>query len=134
MALEFNLFSPPGLIANGDLSSYQHYLTRMTTTDLQVAVNDIAGGDCVGVLQNKPDAANKPAQVMALGVSKVVAGGTVTAGDLLKSDASGRVVKATRSVTGADVGDHVVGICLTAATVGTKASVLLVPGYATITV
>jgi hypothetical protein len=133
MAFESNLFSVPGLVANADLSSYQHYLVKQTSADLTVALNDVAGGDCIGVLQNKPDAANKPAQVMSHGVTKVVAGGTVTASDLLKSDASGRVVKATRSLTGADVGDAVVGRCLTAGTVGTKISMLLLNGV-TITV
>lgn len=133
MAWEKRSFTPPGLEANGDLSSSQFLAVAMTTTNNRVAVCSEIGQDGDGVLQNKPSAAGDAAEVMVLGVTKWIAGGTVTAGDLVKTDASGKCVTATKSLTGADVGDHVMGKCIEGASANEYATILIVPGFATIT-
>jgi hypothetical protein len=67
-----------------------------------------AGGDCVGVLQDKPDALDRAGQVAMLNMSgklKVVAGATLTPGTKVQADASGHALAAL-------TGDHVLGTVL----------------------
>ena len=45
---------------------------------------------CIGILQNKPDAAGKAASVCTFGVCKVYAGATITIGQNLTAGADGR--------------------------------------------
>ncbi|MGE3467655.1 MAG: capsid cement protein [Pyrinomonadaceae bacterium] len=52
-----------------------------------------AGESSIGVIQDEP-AANEAANVMSLGISKVLAGGTITQGSKVKSDANGKAVAA----------------------------------------
>lgn len=53
------------------------------------------GGIAVGVLENKPAAANRAARVTVFGVTKVRAGAAVTAGDEITGQATGYAIKAT---------------------------------------
>lgn len=129
MSWDYPVFKIPGLIASGDLSSDQFKLVKKNTTDNQVALNDVAGGPVVGVLYNKPDAANEAAEVVNLGVAKVTAGATITAGDHIVSNASGTAAVAASGATGGDVGDFVVGIALEGCSSGEKFALLLVPTF-----
>jgi len=52
-------------------------------------------GDAIGVLQNKPQGVGHAATVGFSGVSNVVAGGAITAGNSIKADANGKAVAAT---------------------------------------
>lgn len=90
-----------------------------------------ADDNAVGVLQNKPNRESpsgvfqggerSAGTVMISGVSRVVAGAAVNAGDLLSIDAQGRVVPAA-------VGGKVVALAETAASGADKVlSALLVP-------
>ncbi len=84
--------------AESDLSSKQYCGVRLTAANT-VGTSYISGTDAiVGVLQNKPAAANVPADVLMIGncVTKVVTSGTVAAGARLicGSDARFRAILA----------------------------------------
>lgn len=106
------------LIADGDQSSNQYKFMKGDTTG--VALQDGAGGVCIGVLQNDPTD-GKVATVGVFGVSKVVAGAAVSLWDNIQSDTAGRAVTASTE-------DYSQGIALEAATAaGEVIAVLLRP-------
>ena len=88
--------------AAADLSTHQHKFVvgaPQSGTSQQARVN-VAGAAArvIGVLQNKPQAANLGAVVRHSGRSKLVvngAAGAIAVGDSLISDATGRGVKGT---------------------------------------
>ncbi len=105
--------------ANADLSTKQHLFVNVNSSGKLVVAGD--GGQAIGVLQDKPNAADQQGTVGISGVSMVIAGGTVTAGGIVASDASGRAV----DVVSGDMG---LGKALTGTTVsGDLISVLLMP-------
>lgn len=106
MALDSNLTCVT-LEAGGDLSAGQYRFVELAS-DAQVDVVSAAGGDAVGVLQNDPSAAGRVATVAVMGVTKLVAGAAVAAGDKLQAGADGRALTAAS-------GDVVLGRALTAA-------------------
>jgi hypothetical protein len=76
----------------------------------------------IGVLQNAPNT-NEHASIAFLGRSKVVGGGTVTGGQYVTTNGSGRAVNAAS-------GDLTIGVALqTAVTDGEIISVLLQPPF-----
>lgn len=113
-----NIKNPiPGLLASGDLSTKQFYIVKMHSTDLQVAVAGNAEQG-IGVLQNKPSAAGRAAEVSGIGdVTKVLAGDTLTVGARIGSDTDGKAVPAAS-------GDYILGICLIGAAAGEYATML----------
>lgn len=129
MAYDKPLFKVPGLQASGDLSSHQFKFVKMSTTNLQVSLNNVAGGPSVGVLYNKPDAAGEAAEVVSFGVAKVKAGASITAGDHIVSNTSGTAAVAASGATGGDVGDFVAGIALQSASSGEIFELLLMPSF-----
>lgn len=92
--------------ANADLSSYQFRAVKAVNSSgtAQAALCG-TGQQALGILQDKPAAQGRAAQVCVLGVTKAVAGGTVTAGSMVASDSTGRVVNAVS-------GDIAIGIAL----------------------
>ena len=78
--------------SGGDLSSCQFYpvkLTAANTIGTCSAENDAV----IGILQNKPEAANAAADVLLLaggGVSKIVSSGTIAAAGLVYVGSDGR--------------------------------------------
>ena len=120
MAYEGILGSIPGLKANADLSSSQFRFVKLTSG--KVAQCSVAGEGAIGVLQDKPSAANQAANVCALvGVSKVVAGAAVAQGAKVTTDNQGRA--ATWAT-----GNHLMGYALNAASAaGEVIEVVLVP-------
>lgn len=73
-----------------------------------------AGGDCVGVLQDKPDALDRVGEVAMLNMSgklKVVAGSNLAAGVKIQSDGAGAAIAAAS-------GDHVLGTTANAVSSG----------------
>ena len=129
MAYEIPVFDFT-LEAAADLSASQYRFVRVDANGRAALCG--AGQPAVGVLQNKPSAAGQAAQVRALGITKVVAGGAISKGALVASDASGQAVAATvttaNTTTGALTGSHVAGIALEAAAgAGQVISVLLLP-------
>lgn len=95
--------------ANADLSSKQYYIMTINSSGNIAATGDGATAD--GVLQDAPAAAGRAGCLCIGGVTKVVLGGTVTKGDDIASDSSGRAVTAIS-------GDEVLGRCLVGGTVG----------------
>jgi len=107
--------------AAADLSAKQFYIVELSAANT-VNVCDAATDVPLGVLQNKPAAANRAARVRISGVTKVVASAAISAGALVGTTATGTAV--TKS---ADA-DHVLGIALEAASAASEQiSVLIRP-------
>lgn len=87
MALEENL-TTISLPAQGDLSTKQYYMVYVNSSGQATLAAE--GSDVIGILQNDPAAANRAATVGIGGVSKVAAGGSVTAGQKFTCDANGK--------------------------------------------
>ena len=101
MATEQNL-KPITLVSSADLSSYQFYLMKLGASGVELCGD---GQQAIGVLLNKPAAANRDAEVQPItggAKCRVIAGGEITAGAAVASDSSGRVVTAVS-------GDYIVG-------------------------
>lgn len=93
MGYEIPVLKPGTLLAAADLSTYQFRCLKMTTTDNTVNLSG-AGEAAIGILQNQPTS-GQSVEIELLGVSKAVFGATVVAGDLLMSDATGRLIPHT---------------------------------------
>lgn len=90
MTTKNDLFSI-SLPANADLSDKQFYAVKQNASG-NVAVIASIGDKAMGLLQNKPDAAGRAAEVQALGVAKAIAGGTIAYWEPVGPDASGKLV------------------------------------------
>jgi len=102
-----------------DLSASQYCCVNLNSSG-QVALPS-AGGDIVGVMQDtEGSAANRVTAVATMfgAITKVKLGGTVTAGDYLKVDTSGRVVTATS-------GSFVVGRCVAGGAINNIGTMIL---------
>lgn len=96
--------------ASADLSGKLYHIVRFAGEGLVNQASHSAAAPDVGiagVLQNKPEA-NQAATVGYFGESKVVAGGSLTAGKWITTNGSGRA-------TAAASGDVVIGRALTTA-------------------
>lgn len=89
-----------------------------TAANNSVVVNAAATTWPVGIAQDTP-ATGAIAQVRVLGISKVLAGGTIAAGDRLTSDSAGKAIATTTA------GNVIVGTALTAGVANDVISVLL---------
>lgn len=95
MAIEIPVFNVGFCVAEKDLSTKQFYCVEVSA-DETVDVNDAAGEHVLGILQNKPSAAGDVADVMVIGVSKVMVGaGDLTAGTRWMAAADGTAVACT---------------------------------------
>ena len=97
----------------------------MGTADGTVVQASGATAPIIGVSDELDAAADERVDVHVLGVARVVAGGTLSRGTLVTSDAQGRAVAAAPS-TGANA--YVAGVVLVAAAAGDIVPVLLTPG------
>lgn len=79
--------------AAADLSAKQYYACKLNSSE-NVALCSVAGERVDGILQNKPES-GEHAKLMDHGITKAVMGGTVSTGDLLATDANGKLVVAT---------------------------------------
>lgn len=86
---------PITLIANADLSASQYCFGTVNSSG-KLAITG-AGLAADGILQDKPAAADRPAQVGTTPgrISKMKAGAAITNGDNLTPDSTGRGVTAT---------------------------------------
>lgn len=104
--------------ANADLSASQFCFVTLNSSGNLVL--PAAGGDCIGVLQDKPDAAGHYGQVGMLessGKLKVVSAAIMNAGVKVQADASGHAIAAL-------TGDHVLGTTAKACAVGDLVEIL----------
>lgn len=123
MAWEITGFAPGGLKAAASLATKQYYGVKVSA-DNQVNIVAADGEPALGVLQNAP-ASGEAADVMCMGITKVYAGSTLTAGQLWGFDANGAAEPKEDNNTGAALGNWVMGMVIE----GAAAS-----GYATVTV
>lgn len=87
-------------VSTNDLSAAEFLIVKQDASNDNSVVAAASNTDAiVGVLQNKPKA-GEPAVVRWGGSSKVIAGGTITRGDLVTSDGSGHAIT---TVTNKDV-------------------------------
>ena len=96
MATDLDIYSIPGLLAAADLSDYQYHFVELSASKT-VNVASAADANTVGILQDKPEAANRACKVAGPGnISKLVLGsGGATYGNKLTPDSSGHGVVAT---------------------------------------
>jgi hypothetical protein len=80
-------------IAGADLSKNQYFAVKADSVDGQVVLPG-AAQNCIGLLINTPTATN-PAEVVLEGGTKAILGDTVSFGNYLESDASGKLVAST---------------------------------------
>lgn len=93
------------LEAAADLSAKQYFGVKLNSS-AEAALCTVAGEPVIGVLLNAPNAQGKGAAVRLEGLAPVKLGGTVSDGDDLAINASGKFVLAVG-------GDHVVGKAMT---------------------
>ena len=129
MAFEGAQIKIPGALAAADQSSAQFYLVKKNTTNGQYAVASVDGEIVVGVNQGDAAAAGRAQEIVAFGVTKVEAGGTLTAGDYIGTDSSGKAVKKNHTSTGADVGDFICGYVIEGCASGELATIWFQPMY-----
>lgn len=103
--------------AGSDLSASQYCFMKITGAQLAVASS--GGLDAVGVLQDKPAAAGRAGLIAYGGTTKVLCGGSFSAGDAITCDGSGKAI-------GAISGDGPrLGIAMADGSSGVISSVLL---------
>lgn len=105
-------------------SGHQYKFVKVTGAKTVGLATNAANEIVIGVLQNKPQTTGSAATVAIRGVSKVVAGGSVNAGDPIKVKSSSVVGTAVAATLPADQED-VVGIAVTSGSTGEVISVLL---------
>lgn len=106
------------LPASADLSASQFCFVALDGNG-RIALPS-AGADCVGVLQDKPDALDRAGQVGMLNMSgrlKVISAAVITAGQKVKADAAGKALVAT-------TGTHVLGTALKSCAIGDLLEIL----------
>jgi len=99
--------------ASADLSAKQYHFVKMSgnnTVTVCAAITDVP----IGVLQNNP-ASGGAAEVCLFGISKVVADGTLAAGNVIGTSADGQ---ADAIAAGTDTTVYTMGIALNAASAG----------------
>lgn len=82
------------LEAAADLSGKQYHIVRLSAADKCDQASYNLDTNIIGVLQNKPQA-GEFATIADGGISKVVAGGTVSVGNPVTTNGSGRAVAVT---------------------------------------
>lgn len=113
--------------AAGDLSDYQYYFVEQDSTNEQVSRCNAATDKVLGVLQNKPSSSGRAALVRVLGHTKVVAGETLTAGNLVGPNTRG---SATALTPGSDTTAYTAGVVVVGADSGENAEMVLLGGPA----
>lgn len=84
----------PGLLAGAALTAAQYKWMKLASTAGEVIVAAAKTDLLIGVLQNNP-ADGQPADVLAVGVSKVLSGGSVTLGVLQTANSTGQTADAS---------------------------------------
>tara|TARA_B100000131_G_scaffold321364_1_gene371894 strand:- start:1672 stop:2061 length:390 start_codon:yes stop_codon:yes gene_type:complete len=101
------------LTAAADLSSKQYHIVKLasaTTVNVCSAITDVP----IGILQNDPES-GEVAEICFMGISKIVADGTIAAGNLIATSADGQ---ADAVAAGTDTTVYPVGQAIGAASAG----------------
>ena len=113
MAYEAAQIKVGNFTASADLSAKQYHFVKMSgnnTVTVCAAITDVP----IGILQNSP-ASGGAAEVCLFGISKVVADGTLAAGNVIGTSADGQ---ADAIAAGTDTTVYTMGIALNAAAAG----------------
>ena len=95
MSTDYEFGNDISLLAAADLSDYQYHIVKLSASKT-VTYSGADADAAIGILQDKPAAANRACKVRVDGVSKLKIGsGGVTYGQKIASDASGQGVVAT---------------------------------------
>lgn len=109
MAYELPQFKLPGLkvASSADLSSEQFFVLKLVS---EGEVDVAASSDLpIGVLQNKPEG-DETAEVMATGITKMVAGSTIAVGKQIGVNANGEAEEFSETAS-----EFMVGVSYTSA-------------------
>lgn len=117
MATEIEVFSIP-LVAGEDLSGKNFLVGKINSSGLAVVQTTAAAGG-LGII-HQGDLITRPVKIMKLGTSVALYGGTVTAGDNLTNDATGKLVKSTAST------DVIIAVAMESGVAGEQHTVALV--------
>ena len=120
----------PGMITNADFSTKQFYFAKVSTAaDFTAAVCSVDGEPTIGVIQGNPANTGEAVSICVHGVTKAIASETITAGQFIKTASDGRAAICDITTTGADTGDHVVGVCLEGGAVNEKITIFFGAPY-----
>lgn len=122
MAYEAAQIKAGQFTASADLSAKQYHFVKLSgnnTVTVCAAITDVP----IGVLQNNPTS-GQAAEVCLFGVTKVVADGTLAAGDRIGTSADGQ---ADAIVAGTDTTVTTVGQALNAASAGDTVEIFFNP-------
>jgi hypothetical protein len=122
MAYEASQIRFGNLTAAADLSSKQYHFVKLasaTTVNVCTAITDIP----IGVLQNDPTS-GQAAEICIFGISKVVADGTLAAGNVVGTSADSQC---DAIVAGTDTTVYAMGQAITAASAGETTTILVNP-------
>lgn len=103
MATEQPIYVDSSKLAYVDLDTKQYHFVKETANGIELC--SAATDRPAGILQNDPKA-GESAQIMRLGKSKLVCGGTIALGDQIGTDNAG---KGDTKVAGTDTTNYVVG-------------------------
>ena len=109
--------------AEAAIAAYR--IVKPGTADTQVLQAAAVGDALIGVSNQVAAAINEGQDVIVAGVAEIEAGGTITRGDWITTDANG---KALAAAPAAGVNNNVIGRALVSAVSGDIFDVLLVPG------
>ena len=101
----------PGFAA-ADLSAKQYIAVRLSALNSTNQASDATNSGVLGVLQNKPKS-GEAATIAYAGVSKIVAGGAITVGDVITFNSSGKAATVAS-------GQMAIGRAIEAATADTQ--------------
>lgn len=90
-----------------DLSAKQYFIVKISAAKT-VALASAATDAIAGTIQNVPVSSGLVEVAIAGGTAKVVAGGSISAGDYLTTDGNGKAVATTTD------GDQVIGVAVEA--------------------
>lgn len=127
-------------LADGAVTKYR--IVKKGTNEDDVAMASASTNALIGVAA-ETSADNERVRVDLIGITKVEYGGTVTQGDFLSADASGKAVAVTRhthtentaatytqnATTSAATGGRTIGIAMANGVAGDIGRVLLFPSY-----
>jgi len=106
--------------AGADLSSHQFKFMILSSGRLALSGD---GGDAIGVLSDNPAAAGRPGRLVVGGVTKVIAGDTVSEDANVMSNGTGL------AITAAGAGKYVIAKAMEDAVVNQVFKVLLMSSY-----
>ena len=116
--MAYEILKLKSIKATASLAASQFCFVKIDTSG-QIAL-PAAGGYAVGVLQDKPAAGDPGAVCYPGDITKVLCGGTITAGQDVATDVNGKAVAAA-------TGNFILGIALTAGAASGLADIIYQP-------